>query len=458
MNIERAQRHVKRAHDLLGFGGLTDLSEQIRKKIERYLSKQEKGKLDQTSQPYNKLRQGWIWNNEEVMDNEELVRAACSVDPHAFGYASERLQKNKELATWVFNQDQDAILAYSTKLNELKPIIEELQQSRQYEKLMKIVSPRILTFKSVDAMKWQWDLMWSKLNSKINARNTECKNRQCELTHGLPPKSKEDLKVWTYLAAKNRIAMIGQDFRTYEMSDELVESFKKFEDSEKGDSFFESDKTSTKINDKKLFVIDQAETKTRAMILEQLREGWIMNDEDVMNDRNLVISACTVNPRAFGYASERLQKNKELATWVFNQDQDAILAYSTKLNELKPIIEELKQSRQYEKLFEIVSPRVYTYNSVNAMITAPTPIITRLREAVNARNKECELRQHELTHGIPPKDKKDLKAWIYLAEYNRTAIKIQVGKDFKKYKMNDELVKGFQKLENSEKGDSFFES
>lgn len=244
------------------------------------------------------------------------------------------------------------------------------------------------------------------------------------------------------------------------MSDELVERFKKIENSEKGDSFFESDKTSTKTKDQnsELFEIYQADTKTRAMLLAQLRNGYILNDEDVMNDRNLVISACTVNPRAFGYALERSQKDKELAMWVFDQDQDAILAYSAVLNELKPIIEELTKSEQYEKLIKILSGRVYTYNSVSAIKFPQTPISSRLNWAINARKKESELRQYELTHGIPPKRKKDLDNWISLAAYNRSAMNIQFAKEFKKYKMSDELVKEFQKLENSAKGDSFFES
>ena len=112
MNIERAQRHMERAHDLLGFGmkqNLESLDQDLREEIEKHLPVETLSILDQTSSQtrsirlahYNKLRQGWIWNDEEVMDNAELVRAACSVDPHAFGYASERLQKNKELSIQI---------------------------------------------------------------------------------------------------------------------------------------------------------------------------------------------------------------------------------------------------------------------------------------------------------------------------------------------------------------------
>lgn len=226
MNTTKAKIHIDRAHEILGFGTLKNLPPELIENIEGHLDVKHLSKLDITSKTtrsrilrkyklsYTQLKQGFMISDKKVIDNKELVRAACIVDPNAFGYASENLQKDKELATWVFEKDQGAILAYASVLRELLKPMMVLIKAEEFDKLYHLISPRIHAYKTVHDMKKElkpliYDqghmsekvdlhiLYW--LERSITRRKQECLDRLYELRHGV---ARNTLK-WKDAAERN---------------------------------------------------------------------------------------------------------------------------------------------------------------------------------------------------------------------------------------------------------------
>lgn len=235
MNITKAKLHIDRAHKILGFGTLKDLPPELIENIEGHLGLDALSKLDRTSKTtrsriltkyklsYTQLKQGFMISDKKVIDNKELVSAACIVDPNAFGYASENLQKDKELATWVFEKDQGAILAYASVLRELLKPMMVLIKAEEFDKLYHLISPRIHAYKTVHDMKKELKpLIYDQddqddqhdqghmsekvdlhicywLERSITRRKQECLDRLYELRHGV---ARNTLK-WKDAAEKN---------------------------------------------------------------------------------------------------------------------------------------------------------------------------------------------------------------------------------------------------------------
>jgi len=93
------------------------------------------------------IEQAWKDNNTMVLDNDEIFRQACTLYPHMFGYASERLQF--DLAKEMYERDPKSILGYEAICRKIYHWIRVEQKSkdgRDLERLKilyKRLNPRI---------------------------------------------------------------------------------------------------------------------------------------------------------------------------------------------------------------------------------------------------------------------------------------------------------------------------
>ena len=160
MRIEhKALAHIERAHELLQNDlafGVSDLHEQfnlkglpkdIWTKILENLDMKSLRPLSETDRTLWKetqhlllksteelppelsifyLRRAWYESKEEIMDNEHVVLKAMQNNIMALKYASDRIQKNKELARFACNKNCDALIAYAKQVTCLENVSESL--------------------------------------------------------------------------------------------------------------------------------------------------------------------------------------------------------------------------------------------------------------------------------------------------------------------------------------------
>ena len=158
MRIEhKARAHIERAQELLqndlAFGALSWslLPDVVRRKVRDELNGQVLNTMSQVNKEelkqrgsdlykerfdawrksvamreLKKLKDAWQNNDKATMDNEHVVFAAMQSRPNALQYASERIQKNKALATLAFSRDGNALILYAENALCLKKVFQML--------------------------------------------------------------------------------------------------------------------------------------------------------------------------------------------------------------------------------------------------------------------------------------------------------------------------------------------
>ena len=93
------------------------------------------------------IEQAWKDNNTMVLDNDEIFRQACTLYPHMFGYASERLQF--DLAKEMYERDPGSIYQYAAITGNIFQLIRNVKTrgARDLERLKLLyqrLNPRIV--------------------------------------------------------------------------------------------------------------------------------------------------------------------------------------------------------------------------------------------------------------------------------------------------------------------------
>ena len=84
----------------------------------------------------------------------------------------------------------------------------------------------------------------------------------------------------------------------------------------------------------------------------KLHKGWTEDNANVMNDKGLVLTASIFSPMVYGYASEELQNDKDLAWQMHMKNPKSIYAYAWALDDLPVICQKIiKKERERRELY-----------------------------------------------------------------------------------------------------------
>ena len=209
---QRALAHLRRATDLLGFGakkrpwGGDGPSGDDHDQLQRRTSVEEANR--NAFQSLKDLHKGWIEDNVLMTADKALVLRASEVSPaKAFGYATEELQRNKELAATMFKTDPDSINAYVTVLDELPEMFTKLLELNDLVSIREMLTKKLKVSHADEKLSKitrenAKGLFEEFLEIERKRRKSDCWYRFSELMFGTPPADPARRERWEVLTTQ----------------------------------------------------------------------------------------------------------------------------------------------------------------------------------------------------------------------------------------------------------------